>query len=50
MYAYALVLPFITLWVIILPMSILIGLYHNRKNLDKLKIRLLYGFMFREFR
>ncbi|EAR88961.3 transmembrane protein, putative (macronuclear) [Tetrahymena thermophila SB210] len=49
-YSLSLILPFLIIWVIIIPFALLVYITKNKKNLDSLFINMKFGFLYREYK
>ncbi|EWS76085.1 transmembrane protein, putative (macronuclear) [Tetrahymena thermophila SB210] len=49
-YSISFVLPFLILWVLILPLLLLIYILKNKVKLDNLSINMRFGFLYREYK
>ncbi|EAR88963.3 transmembrane protein, putative (macronuclear) [Tetrahymena thermophila SB210] len=49
-YSLSLIVPFLIIWVIIIPFALLVYIKKNKKNLDSLFINMKFGFLYREYK
>ena len=48
-YFYCLILPFLMLWLVIIPLTLFLFLRRNKDNLKKQEVMILYGFIYKEY-